>query len=353
MDAHNELQGFKNDLADQFLERAAMLALGCIALSIVMTTEAGWQPIYVVHLVLGISAGLLLGLRRWMQPIVKSVAVSALCWMVGVAAIMAYGFSAGGAASLSQGFELKHYVDSSTTTALLIGASVFAPVLILSMLAMMQKSAQTLVEKTERECKQFEHLAMHDELTGLPSFRLAKDRLNQALTAAKRNKKKAAVIFLDMDRFKQVNDEHGHDVGDRILKIVGQRMKNMLREGDTVARRSGDEFLVVLPEVQSEEATQKVADLLVSEINVPVPVGKEPDRCHSKFSRVGVSAGVALYPDDGADVATLLSLSDEKMYRNKRQHKVHDLMSEERFSRLDESGNYLSGNEAFLNITTS
>ena len=154
------------------------------------------------------------------------------------------------------------------------------------------------------------HQAHHDMLTGLPNRLLLVDRMEQALASAARRGKKAAVMCLDIDRFKQINDTYGHSVGDVCLKQVAERLKSRLRAEDTVARSGGEEFTVVVGDlVSSEDAMSVVGDLLTA-LRRPLVADNYP-------IDVTASIGVAMYPDHGTDAATLWRNADTAMYRVK------------------------------------
>lgn len=157
---------------------------------------------------------------------------------------------------------------------------------------------------------QMHHLAHYDALTGLPNRRLFSDRLQQAIATAKRDKAHIALAFLDLDKFKPVNDELGHDVGDLLLTEVGKRLQNCVRESDTVARLGGDEFVVLLSAIEAEQDAVLVADKILYALNLPFElVG------HS----IGIAAsiGVAVYPEHGSDEQTLTKNADIAMYNAK------------------------------------
>jgi diguanylate cyclase (GGDEF)-like protein/PAS domain S-box-containing protein len=154
------------------------------------------------------------------------------------------------------------------------------------------------------------YLAYYDGLTGLPNRRLFMDRLNMSLSHARRDKLMLAVMFVDLDRFKQVNDTLGHKVGDGLLTGVTERMKGCLREGDTLARLAGDEFTVLLPVLPHPDAAGNVAEKFLECLARPLNIdGHE--------LRVTASIGVSIYPDDGEDADSLLQRADTAMYRIK------------------------------------
>lgn len=157
---------------------------------------------------------------------------------------------------------------------------------------------------------EIEHLAYHDALTGLPNRPLFMDRLIVALAQAGRNDQKVAVFFLDLDRFKDINDSLGHSVGDSLLKEVGDRIRGYVRQGDTVARFGGDEFTILFQRVDRIEHVAHVAQKLLDMMKVPFGVGD-----HELF--IDVSIGISIYPSDGMDAETLVKNADAAMYRAK------------------------------------
>ncbi len=154
------------------------------------------------------------------------------------------------------------------------------------------------------------HLAHHDALTGLPNRSLLLDRLNQALAQGDRNVHKVAVMFLDLDRFKSINDTLGHAVGDELLKQVSQRLKAGIRAIDTVSRLGGDEFVVVLQELMFPDDATLVAEKILAALQPTVRVDEHE-------LHVTPSIGIAVYPDDGRDAYTLLKNADTAMYHAK------------------------------------
>ena len=157
---------------------------------------------------------------------------------------------------------------------------------------------------------ELEYLATHDILTGLPNRTLLYDRLQQAITQCARAKKLAAVLFIDLDRFKVINDTRGHAVGDIVLKSVAERLRACLREGDSVARNGGDEFTAVLPMLNDANDAVIIAQKVLATLIQPFMVNNE------KFF-IGCSIGISLYPDDSSDVGNLLKNADAAMYQAK------------------------------------
>lgn len=157
------------------------------------------------------------------------------------------------------------------------------------------------------------HLAHYDPLTDLPNRLLVQSRLDHALDSAQRNGDHLAVMFIDLDRFKDVNDSLGHPVGDELLVAIAHRMRTRLRESDTLARLGGDEFLVVLEDIQRPEDAAEVAQALVRMQDAPIclPSGHEV--------YVGVSIGISLFPNDGASTTELIRQADAAMYQAKGQ----------------------------------
>jgi diguanylate cyclase (GGDEF)-like protein len=162
----------------------------------------------------------------------------------------------------------------------------------------------------EDQVRRSEYLAYHDELTGLPNRRLLEDRLEQALARAARKAGKVAVLLLDLDHFKQVNDTYGHRIGDLTLQQVVARLASRMRVSDTLARSGGDEFTVV-----SEVTDAGGAQVLVASLEMAFAV---PFKLEGKIIHTGLSIGLALYPDDGQSPDELYAAADQAMYVSKR-----------------------------------
>ena len=166
------------------------------------------------------------------------------------------------------------------------------------------------VADRRRSEEQTRHLAEHDFLTDLPNRVLLLDRLSLALAAARRKRGRLAILFLDLDRFKNINDTLGHHIGDQLLQEVAARLVRCVRSVDTVSRQGGDEFVIILPEIGGIDQVAHVADTVLNAIGQEFVL--EPHRLH-----VSTSIGVSIYPDDGADIDTLMRNADLAMYHAK------------------------------------
>jgi diguanylate cyclase (GGDEF)-like protein len=167
-----------------------------------------------------------------------------------------------------------------------------------------------IVTLLEDQIRYSEHLAYHDALTGLPNRRLLQDRLSQAMAHADRASRKVAVLLLDLDDFKEVNDTFGHRIGDSALQQVVGRLSSRMRAADTLARTGGDEFTVI-SEVANHQGAQTLVSALESALVLPLKV-------EGRLVRTGISIGYALYPDDGTDPVELCAFADRAMYVSKR-----------------------------------
>lgn len=172
--------------------------------------------------------------------------------------------------------------------------------------------SQQEAETAAGELDELTHTSQRDALTGTPNRALMRDRLEQAISLARRHGTRTAVLFIDLDAFKPINDEMGHGAGDEVLQLVARRLESLVRESDTVSRHGGDEFLVLLAEVLQASDAQLIVAKMLAALSEPCVV-------QSRTLRLTASIGIAVFPDDGADAATLIGHADVAMYRVKRR----------------------------------
>jgi len=170
------------------------------------------------------------------------------------------------------------------------------------------------IDERQKVTSELNFLANHDALTGLPSLRLCKDRLDRSLAEARRNQQKSAVMFLDLDGFKEINDTYGHEFGDLVLKVTAVRIKAEIRDTDTVARIGGDEFVIILSRVPELEIVERIASSLIRQISQAIRIVKYE-------VSVSASIGIALYPDHGSTSEDLIRTADKAMYLVKNSGK--------------------------------
>ncbi|MDB5988790.1 MAG: diguanylate cyclase [Herbaspirillum sp.] len=167
--------------------------------------------------------------------------------------------------------------------------------------------AQATTEELKKVRDRMGHMAHHDALTNLPNRVLLMERLQQAISLAKRHCTKLAILFIDLDRFKAVNDSFGHAVGDQLIQAVSNRLLKSVRSTDTVSRQGGDEFVTLLTEIIDEKAVADLAGRMCKSIAAPYTLAAQE-------LRIGVTIGICLYPDDGEDAEMLLQNADVAMY---------------------------------------
>lgn len=168
---------------------------------------------------------------------------------------------------------------------------------------------QDVTERLNTE-RTIHYMAHHDALTGLPNRRLMQDRLNQAILSARRQQRHVGLLFIDLDHFKQVNDRLGHETGDYVLRDISKRLLKVIRQGDTVSREGGDEFVVLLPDLEKPEFAQVVAEKILTELARPIEVSGHQ-------LTVTASIGISHFPNDALDVQHLLKHADLAMYQAK------------------------------------
>ncbi len=172
--------------------------------------------------------------------------------------------------------------------------------------------AETVAESATSQLDELAHSSQHDALTDTPNRALMLDRLENAIALAQRHVTSFAVLFIDLDDFKQINDSFGHAVGDAVLQQVARRLESVVRASDTVSRYGGDEFLVLAGDISQPSDPALIAGKILAALAAPGRVG-------DYIFRLSASVGIAIYPEDGKDAATLISRADAAMYRSKRR----------------------------------
>ncbi|MBT9457678.1 MAG: diguanylate cyclase [Burkholderiaceae bacterium] len=193
--------------------------------------------------------------------------------------------------------------------------------------------AESIAETAISNLDDLARTSQRDPLTGLPNRALMRDRLDKALALARRRETRAAVLFVDIDHFKLINDTLGHAVGDELLQLVARRLESLVRDSDTVSRHGGDEFLVLLAEVGHASDAALIAVKMLRALTIP---------CHieDQVFRVSASVGISIYPEDGTDAATLIRGADEAMYRAKKGRRGAYAMHCDLAPETEESASY-------------
>jgi len=169
------------------------------------------------------------------------------------------------------------------------------------------------ITERKKALEKIHHLAHHDALTNLPNRNLYIERVERAIYRAERSNKPLALMFVDLDKFKPINDELGHEAGDAVLKTVAERMLSCVRQSDTVARFGGDEFVAILENLDCAESAAVVAKKVISKLTDSIPVPGD------KHATVGASIGISIFPEDGATLDELARAADEAMYAVKEE----------------------------------
>jgi diguanylate cyclase (GGDEF)-like protein len=295
------------------------LALACFVSDAVHRKPARRSAFNVAQYVIALSAGgwIFTQLSSLEKPMAFSAGdVGAFVLAAGVFFALNTGLVAA-AVALHTGTTLREQFASdllfhSATEAILLGLAPVAVLVIQSAAALIPLLLLPLlaVHRAARHAAVNEQLALHDALTGLPNRVLLNDRAHQRLASAARNGEGVALMILDLDQFKQINDTLGHHTGDGVLRHVAERLRSNVRDSDTVARLGGDEFAIVLGSDASKAAAQHVAEHLCNVVAEPFAIADVP-------LVLSASVGIACYPDDGHDVTTIMQRADVAMYQAK------------------------------------
>jgi len=328
-----------------------VFALPAVISSVARAVDKGWQPVFGLQVGVLLLMCVLLWRRRQTSSTVKASVLISICVLVSWGGLATFGVMAAaghwlaalsafliGMVCTTRGgyvasgivlvgmiviamLEIGGVIVPITPPEVFVAELMYWVVELLCALMFMavvlpavrdyKAAIQTLLVDSQIRRDKIAYFSDHDQLTGLPLMRLVRDRLEMACARARRNGSKAALLFIDLDGFKALNDLHGHEAGDTCLKVVADRLTERLRAEDTAARIGGDEFVVVLDEVSGSTSTSQLAAELISLIGKPIPFAD------TQF-QVGASIGIALYPDNSEDQTLLQSLADQAMYRAKK-----------------------------------
>ena len=214
--------------------------------------------------------------------------------------------------ALSQSEEVEHKVEECADELVSVNAALAEGIQEREGLHAELSKTNAALSESRKQARKARSDALHDALTGLPNFNLFKDRLDQALVQARRHDWRLAVMFIDLDKFKEVNDTHGHHVGDACLKLMADRLESITRGDDTVCRRGGDEFQFLMVEAKGASVIAQLANKLAASMGEAC----ELDKLHVSLR---ASVGIAVFPDDGHSAQELLEKADAAMYAAKHQ----------------------------------
>ncbi len=347
------LSSIRLSLIDNIWKGAFLISLVGAPVSAMRSVSTGWMPLYTAHIGLAALVCCLYLARRHISETFKTAALVALLWAVGLAGLFTLGLMGSGATwlavsallmaalysvragmitigavliaivtaaiaftegFLTVSFEARTYVSSPASWVSLIVTTALLPVIIFQAISSLHDSNVKLMTQVDEQRMLIERMATHDALTSVPTVTLAMDRLEQAMLEVGRTGKLVALLFIDLDGFKEINDRHGHEAGDTILKAVAQRCRDTIRVGDTIARKGGDEFIAILPGIADGAAAEELAQALVSTLGKPVLY-------RGKNLTIGASIGVALAPVHAETADALVRAADIAMYKAKRAGK--------------------------------
>ena len=344
------LQAVRVQLLENLWRGMALVALIAVPASLLRAQQTGWLALYSAHAML---AGLIvLGFvfRNALAYRAKLILLLTVYWAVGIVGVFTLGllgvgflflvlsgmvtstfvsrhagvFTAIGtgavisvagllfvSGALVVPFDANLYVVSLSGWANLVVVTSIVTYFFFSAFGIYQKTTADLLAEIQHQSNQIADLAARDHLTGLPLGNLANDRLQVCIQSALRSKAKVALMFIDLNNFKEVNDTLGHEAGDHVLQALANRLTKSVRAEDTVARIGGDEFLVILGNLHDRKEASPIAEKIVANMGRPIEHAGQSITC-------GASVGIAIFPDDAADIATLRRLADRAMYQIKR-----------------------------------
>ena len=349
-DLQHQLAQIRAETIDRLWHGMLAVALIGVPLSVARSAYTGWLGLYTAHVVTGVFVLAVFLARRRLSQGVNVAALMCVFWTVGLSALASMGLLGAGPlwlslsallmgalysiragvvtallaliatmlagigfwqGWLSLGFDANAQVRSPASWGGLLFVLVMMPAIVFAAVAGLHRSTLGLLGEVHRQRELIRRMATHDPVSGASTLRVAIDRLEQALIAAGRLGKKVALLFIDLDGFKSINDAHGHEAGDAVLKAVAERCRSALRAGDTIARMGGDEFIVILQGVDSHDAPLGIGQGLLGTLAAPV-------RYRDLELTVSASIGIAVFPDDAATAGDLMRVADRAMYAAKR-----------------------------------
>ncbi|MCO7223313.1 GGDEF domain-containing protein [Pleionea sp. CnH1-48] len=349
----NRLDVLKSQSIDLLITGFLVLGMIGVPISISRALHTGWLQAYTFHL-LGLSfIAVVYWLRGQLSAQVKSLLLVFLTSGVSVVGLTNYGILGNGLSwavfsltislfflnrrmsviislvltlvflismyrFVAQGVDIaggsSQYFSSYSSWINSYFGTALIGVLIIGVVLNQRRQTAALLVEIEDQKKQIEHQANHDPLTGLPTLKLASDRLEMALSAARRGGHKTALLYLDLDEFKSINDNFGHDAGDKVLQITASRILSSVRDSDTACRIGGDEFIVIVSKVDEVEHVIALCTRLIIEVSKPI-------RFNEQELAVGISIGGSLFPDHAKESTALKKMADQYMYEAKRSGK--------------------------------
>lgn len=353
-----ELGAMRDQLVDRIWVGIALIVLIGVPISISRSTITGWIPLYTAHVIIGAVALSIYGMRQRLSLRVKVTAIFVMFWAVGLVGLIQLGpfgaglwwlsvtpFIASALISirvgilmmfavlltvaavgycyvnglLSTGIDASAYESGAQAWATLLIGACLMPLIVFHAISLLSRQVTELSlrkHQNEQELKaqrdKLSELAFRDELTGAATRRVMKDRLGQKIKSSTRSSQKSALLSMDLNGFKPLNDTYGHVAGDEMLKSVVHRISAIVRPADTVARYGGDEFVVLLDSVHDVDEAIEVASRIANAIAQPLYFDDNE-------LVVSASIGVVLLPDHGKTVQELIDRADQAMYQAKKQ----------------------------------
>lgn len=347
--SHRLLQ-IRQALVDRVFQGLVVVALIAAPASALRSLATGWLHAYSLHIALGLMIVGIYGFRHKIPFAVKSALLVLTFWCIGIVGLLTFGILGAGywwlvlssllvstlysvragiitmvvttvlIVVIAFGFitgafrftmDIAAYAVSVPAWVGLLVAVIVTPFVVFQAVVGYQQTTLELLDQVHKQRDQIQQLATHDQLTGLPLPSLAADRLQVALHAARRAGKKVALLFIDLDDFKRVNDTLGHEAGDHALKEIARRLLKSIRAEDTAARVGGDEFIVVVGGLPDDRVPAQIAERAIRAISAPIDYAGQQ-------TSVGVSIGIGLFPDHADDAQSLRRAADAAMYRMKR-----------------------------------